>query len=185
MYYSFLIPPTLHIITPSQDENAQFCPSMLSSHSIHSYIVLQVEHPNTDHTVYRVSTAAKQEVANFEPPIPNPAVFQKGTEFRDWLLMKALNAEFNSHNTSTFLKVAVSDLVIVCVCRGKLHPVLFSQNQTREQLFKHLVVELSSTVEEVDHSPPAKHLVSVIKVITDNYINFANYVLSSCYACKT
>ena len=106
------------IVTPShphslQDENTPFCPNMVRSHFIHGYIVVQVEHPNTDHTVYKVSMAAKQEVADFGPPIPDPAVFQKGTEFRDWLLTKALNAEFNCHNASDFKKLAVSD---DCVC---------------------------------------------------------------------
>lgn len=91
-----------------QDGNTPFCPNMIRSHFIHSYIVVQVEHPNTDHTVYKVAVTAKESVPDFGPPLPDPAVFQKGSEFRDWLLTKALNAEFNCHKAPSFKKLAVS-----------------------------------------------------------------------------
>jgi len=81
---------------------------MIRSHFVHAYIVVQVEHPCTDHTVYKVAVAAQDDVPNFDPPLPDPAVFQKGAEFRDWLLMKALNAEFNCHQAPSFKKLAVS-----------------------------------------------------------------------------
>lgn len=81
---------------------------MIRSHFIHSYIVVQVEHPNTDHTVYKVAVAAKDEVPKFGPALPDPAIFQKGSEFRDWLLIKTLNAEFNCHRASSFKKLEVS-----------------------------------------------------------------------------
>lgn len=81
---------------------------MIRSHFVHSYIVVQVEHPNTDHTVYKVAVAAKNQVPDFGPPLPDPAIFQKGVEFRDWLLLKALNAEFNCHQAPSFKKLAVS-----------------------------------------------------------------------------
>lgn len=81
---------------------------MIRSHFVHSYIVVQVEHPNTDHTVYKVAITAKDEVPTFGPALPDPAIFQKGTEFRDWLLLKALNAEFNCHQAPSFKKLAVS-----------------------------------------------------------------------------
>ena len=70
--------------------------------------MVQVEHPNTDHTVYKVAVTAKESVPDFGPPLPDPAVFQKGSEFRDWLLTKALNAEFNCHMAPSFKKLAVS-----------------------------------------------------------------------------
>ena len=91
-----------------QEENTPFCPSTIRSHFIHSYIVVQVEHPNTDHTVYKVAITAKDEVPNFGPPLPDPAVFQKGTDFRDWLLTKILNAEYKCHMAPSFNKLAVS-----------------------------------------------------------------------------
>jgi RAP1 GTPase activating protein 1 len=81
---------------------------MIRSHFVHAYIIVQVEHPKTDHTVYKVAVGAKDEVPDFGPPLPDPAIFQKGAEFRDWLLMKVLNAEFNCHQASSFKKLAVS-----------------------------------------------------------------------------
>lgn len=87
---------------------------MIRSHFVHAYIVVQVEHPNTDHTVYKVAIGAKDEVPDFGPPLPDPAIFQKGAEFRDWLLMKALNAEFNCHQASSFNKLAVSAERVNC-----------------------------------------------------------------------
>ena len=81
---------------------------MIRSHFVHSYIVVQVEHPNTDHTVYKVAVTAMDEVPDFGPPLPDPAIFQKGAEFRDWLLTKVLNAEFNCHQAPSFKKLAVS-----------------------------------------------------------------------------
>ena len=45
---------TLALPSPRQDENTPFCPNTVRSHFVHSYIIVQVEHPNTDHTVYKV-----------------------------------------------------------------------------------------------------------------------------------
>ena len=61
----------------SQDKNTPFCPKTVRSHFVHCYIVVQVEHPHTDHTVYKVALTAKDEVPDFSPPLPDPAVFQK------------------------------------------------------------------------------------------------------------
>lgn len=44
----------MHFSLCPQDENTPFCPNMVRSHFVHCYIVVQVEHPNTDHTVYKV-----------------------------------------------------------------------------------------------------------------------------------
>ena len=93
---------------------------------------MQVEHPNTDHTVYKVAVGAKDEVPDFSPPIPDPAIFQKGAEFRDWLLMKALNAEFNCHQASSFKKLAVSEFRVEG--GGGLYYVHSSYNMKRARI---------------------------------------------------
>ena len=51
--------------------------------------------------------ACKDQVPEFGPTLCSPAVFRKGPEFRDWLLTKLLNAEFNCHKAPDFLKLAV------------------------------------------------------------------------------
>ncbi len=56
----------------------------------------------------KVAVTAKDDVPQFGPPLPDPAVFQKGPDFREWLLTKILNAEFNCHMAPSFKKLAVS-----------------------------------------------------------------------------
>jgi len=45
------------VVIVFQDENTPFCPNTVRSHFVHSYVVVQVEHPNTDHTVYKVRSS--------------------------------------------------------------------------------------------------------------------------------
>lgn len=51
--------------------------------------------------------ACKDHVPDFSPPLCTPSIFRKGPEFRDWLITKLLNAEFNCHKAPDFLKLAV------------------------------------------------------------------------------
>eukprot|EP00731_Ephydatia_muelleri_P011341 Em0006g235a len=110
-----------------QDKNATFCPCIIRSHFIHSYIVVQVEYPNTDHVVYKVAMAAKNDDGQFDPPLLHPTVFQKGSEFREWLLTKLLNAEVSCHRAPDFQKLA-----------------------TRTQLFNQLVDEVTHYRDDID-----------------------------------
>lgn len=55
-----------------------------------------------------MAVAAKEDVPSFSPPLPTPAVFAKGIDFREWLLTKVLNAEAKCHEASAFLKLSVS-----------------------------------------------------------------------------
>ncbi|XP_064384734.1 rap1 GTPase-activating protein 1-like isoform X3 [Halichondria panicea] len=128
------------VVVVFQEENTPFCPSAIRSHFIHSYIAVQVEHPNTDHTVYKVAVTAKDDVPQFGPPLPDPAVFQKGPDFREWLLTKILNAEFNCHMAPSFKKLA---------------------NRTRAQLFLHLVEEIAQTMDDVDYPSLIKGMTSL------------------------
>lgn len=123
------------VVIVFQDKNTPFCPKTVRSHFVHCYIVVQVEHPHTDHTVYKVALTAKDEVPDFSPPLPDPAVFQKGPEFREWLLTKLLNAEFNCHSASDFKRLAT---------------------RTRSQLFLHLVEEIALTLDDPESSSLAK-----------------------------
>lgn len=76
-----------------QDANTPFSPDMITSHFLHAYIVVQAIDPCTDRTRYRVSVTAKEDIPHFLPPLPSPAIFRKGPEFRDFLLDKLINAE--------------------------------------------------------------------------------------------
>ncbi|ESO91442.1 hypothetical protein LOTGIDRAFT_105226, partial [Lottia gigantea] len=93
-----------------QEENTPFVPDMIASHFLHSYIVIQPIDSNTDHTKYKVSVTARNDVPQFGPDLPNPAVFEKGPEFRDFLLTKLINAEMASYHAEQFAKLGVSKI---------------------------------------------------------------------------
>ncbi|XP_072281501.1 rap1 GTPase-activating protein 1 isoform X3 [Pyxicephalus adspersus] len=88
-----------------QDENTPFVPDMIASNFLHAYMVVQVEEPCTPNTVYKVSVTARDDVPFFGPPLPDPAVFQKGAEFQEFLLTKLINAEYACYKAEKFAKL--------------------------------------------------------------------------------
>ncbi|XP_033486560.2 rap1 GTPase-activating protein 2a isoform X2 [Epinephelus lanceolatus] len=88
-----------------QEEPTPFVPDMIASNFLHAYVLVQVENPCTEHTTYKVSVTAREDVPPFGPPLPNPAVFRKGPEFRDFLLTKLINAENACYKSDKFAKL--------------------------------------------------------------------------------
>ncbi|XP_063107112.1 rap1 GTPase-activating protein 2 isoform X3 [Cavia porcellus] len=88
-----------------QEENTPFVPDMIASNFLHAYIVVQVESPGTEIPSYKVSVTAREDVPAFGPPLPNPPVFQKGPEFREFLLTKLTNAENACCKSDKFAKL--------------------------------------------------------------------------------
>ncbi|XP_031429256.1 rap1 GTPase-activating protein 2a isoform X2 [Clupea harengus] len=88
-----------------QEDATPFVPDMIASNFLHAYVLVQVENPCTDHTTYKVSVTAREDVPAFGPPLPNPAVFKKGPEFRDFLLTKLINAENACYKSDKFAKL--------------------------------------------------------------------------------
>ncbi|OCT94254.1 rap1 GTPase-activating protein 2 isoform X1 [Xenopus laevis] len=88
-----------------QEENTPFVPDMIASNFLHAYIVVQVENPDTDITTYKISVTAREDVPSFGPPLPNPPVFQKNSEFREFLLTKLINAEHACCKSDKFAKL--------------------------------------------------------------------------------
>uniref|UniRef100_A0A672I698 Rap-GAP domain-containing protein n=1 Tax=Salarias fasciatus TaxID=181472 RepID=A0A672I698_SALFA len=88
-----------------QEEPTPFVPDMIASNFLHAYVLVQVESPCTEHTTYKVSVTAREDVPPFGPPLPNPAVFKKGPEFRDFLLTKLINAENACYKSDKFAKL--------------------------------------------------------------------------------
>ena len=79
-----------------QESNTPFSPDIIASHFLHAYIVVQPLPPTSPHETepsYRVSVTARSDVPYFGPSLPNPAVFKRGSEFKDFLLTKLINAE--------------------------------------------------------------------------------------------
>ncbi|KAH0511486.1 Rap1 GTPase-activating protein 2 [Microtus ochrogaster] len=88
-----------------QEENTPFVPDMIASNFLHAYIVVQAESPGTETPSYKVSVTAREDVPAFGPPLPSPPVFQKGAEFREFLLTKLTNAENACCKSDKFAKL--------------------------------------------------------------------------------
>uniref|UniRef100_A0A8C5SGE8 RAP1 GTPase activating protein n=1 Tax=Laticauda laticaudata TaxID=8630 RepID=A0A8C5SGE8_LATLA len=88
-----------------QDENTPFVPDMIASNFLHAYVVVQAENACSDKTLYKVSVTARDDVPFFGPPLPNPAVFQKGPDFQAYLLTKLINAEYACYKAEKFAKL--------------------------------------------------------------------------------
>ncbi|XP_013883558.1 rap1 GTPase-activating protein 2 isoform X3 [Austrofundulus limnaeus] len=91
-----------------QEQATPFVPDMIASNFLHAFVLVQVEEPCSDHTCYKVSVTAREDVPPFGPPLPNPAVFQKGPDFRDFLLTKLINAELASYKSERFARLEVN-----------------------------------------------------------------------------
>ncbi|KAM9567945.1 rap1 GTPase-activating protein 1-like isoform 4-T4 [Guaruba guarouba] len=88
-----------------QDESTPFVPDMIASNFLHAYVVVQLTHGATGDTFYKVSVTARDDVPFFGPPLPNPAIFRKSAEFREFLLVKLINAEYSCYRAEKFAKL--------------------------------------------------------------------------------
>ncbi|KAH8244170.1 hypothetical protein KR026_001729 [Drosophila bipectinata] len=88
-----------------QETNTPFSPDMIASHFLHAFIVVQPIEPNTPHARYKVSVTARDDVPFFGPTLPNPAVFRKGQEFKEFILTKLINAENACYKADKFAKL--------------------------------------------------------------------------------
>ncbi|XP_067622688.1 rap1 GTPase-activating protein 1 isoform X2 [Eurosta solidaginis] len=88
-----------------QESNTPFSPDMIASHFLHAFIVVQPLEPNTSNTRYKVSVTARDDVPFFGPTLPNPAVFRKGQDFKEFILTKLINAENACYKADKFAKL--------------------------------------------------------------------------------
>ncbi|XP_049590689.1 rap1 GTPase-activating protein 1 isoform X4 [Syngnathus scovelli] len=88
-----------------QEENTPFVPDMIQSNFLHAYVVVQVEDACTDNVTYKVSVTARDDVPFFGPALPDPAIFRKGPELREFLFIKLINAEYACYKAEKFAKL--------------------------------------------------------------------------------
>ncbi|XP_055302880.1 rap1 GTPase-activating protein 1 isoform X7 [Sitodiplosis mosellana] len=88
-----------------QESNTPFSPDMIASHFLHAFIVIQPLEPNTPNTRYKISVTARDDVPFFGPTLPNPAVFRKGSELKEFLLTKLINAENACYKADKFARL--------------------------------------------------------------------------------
>ncbi|KAM7423086.1 hypothetical protein PAMA_010895 [Pampus argenteus] len=88
-----------------QEENTPFVPDMIQSNFLHAYVVVQAEKACTDNVTYKVSVTARDDVPFFGPALPDPAIFKKGPELREFLFTKLINAEYACYKAEKFAKL--------------------------------------------------------------------------------
>ena len=85
-----------------QEENTPFSPEIIASHFLHAYILVQPVTSDQGEVSYRVSVTARSDVPYFGPSLPNPPVFKRGEEFKEFLLTKLINAENACYKAEKF-----------------------------------------------------------------------------------
>lgn len=110
-----------------QETNTPFGPNMIASHFLHAYIIVQAIDPCTPNTKYRVSVTARSDVPFFGPTLPSSGMFDKGPQFKEFLLTKLINAELACYKAERFAKL---------------------ENRTRSSLLTSLVDDLRSRTNE-------------------------------------
>jgi len=95
-----------------EEDSEQFEPSCVKSNFIQIIIVVRVLRNSwtPDTTYYRVSICKQSDVPNFGPRLPYPPIFKHGSDFKEWLMKKIVNAELaafrgkllKQHMRSTF-----------------------------------------------------------------------------------
>lgn len=60
-----------------------------------------------------MSVTARDDVPWFGPPLPTPAVYLRGVEFKEFLLTKLVNAENAAYKAEKFAKLEVNALVFL------------------------------------------------------------------------
>lgn len=88
-----------------QEENTPFSPAMIASHFLHAFIVVQPLEPNTPNCRYKISVTARDDVPFFGPTLPQPSVFKKGPELKEFLLTKLINAENACYKADKFAQL--------------------------------------------------------------------------------
>ncbi|XP_039437570.1 rap1 GTPase-activating protein 1 isoform X3 [Culex pipiens pallens] len=88
-----------------QEENTPFSPAMIASHFLHAFVVVQPLEPNTPNCRYKISVTARDDVPFFGPTLPQPSVFKKGPELKEFLLTKLINAENACYKADKFAQL--------------------------------------------------------------------------------
>ncbi|XP_013140912.1 PREDICTED: rap1 GTPase-activating protein 1 isoform X2 [Papilio polytes] len=88
-----------------QEKATPFTPDMIASHFLHAFIVVTPLETNGGETRYKVAVTAREDVPFFGPTLPQPSVFRKGREFKEFLLTKLINAENACYKAAKFAQL--------------------------------------------------------------------------------
>ncbi|KAM3965730.1 rap GTPase activating protein 1 [Aphomia sociella] len=88
-----------------QEKATPFTPDMIASHFLHAFIVVTPMETAGGETRYKVAVTARGDVPFFSPTLPQPPIFRKGREFKEFLLTKLINAENACYKADKFAKL--------------------------------------------------------------------------------
>ncbi|XP_052756915.1 rap1 GTPase-activating protein 1 isoform X2 [Galleria mellonella] len=88
-----------------QEKATPFTPDMIASHFLHAFIVVTPMETAGGETRYKVAVTARGDVPFFSPTLPQPPVFRKGREFKEFLLTKLINAENACYKAEKFAQL--------------------------------------------------------------------------------
>ena len=89
------------------EQDAQFDPGSVKSSFTHIFIIVQKTRNPVIKTLYgyMVSVARHQDVPVFGPTVPNPSVFVRPEELREFLLAKMINGENAAYKAPIFSRL--------------------------------------------------------------------------------
>ncbi|CAB3234010.1 unnamed protein product [Arctia plantaginis] len=88
-----------------QEKATPFTPNMIASHFLHTFIVVTHLENVGGETRYKVAVTARDDVPFFGPTLPQPSIFRKGREFKEFLLTKLINAENACYKADKFAQL--------------------------------------------------------------------------------
>lgn len=88
-----------------QEKATPFAPDMIASHFLHAFIVVTHLETAGGETRYKVAVTARDDVPFFGPTLPQPSIFRKGREFKEFLLTKLINAENACYKADKFAQL--------------------------------------------------------------------------------
>ncbi|XP_047032158.1 rap1 GTPase-activating protein 1 isoform X8 [Helicoverpa zea] len=88
-----------------QEKATPFTPDMIASHFLHAFIVVTHLESAGGETRYKVAVTARDDVPFFGPTLPQPSIFRKGREFKEFLLTKLINAENACYKAEKFAQL--------------------------------------------------------------------------------
>ncbi|XP_053611065.1 rap1 GTPase-activating protein 1 isoform X4 [Plodia interpunctella] len=88
-----------------QEKPTPFTPDMIASHFLHAFIVVTPVEAAGGETRYKVAVTARVDVPFFGPTLPQPPIFRKGREFKEFLLTKLINAENACYKAEKFAQL--------------------------------------------------------------------------------
>lgn len=88
-----------------QEKITPFTPDMIASHFLHAFIVVTHLESVGGETRYKVAVTARDDVPFFGPTLPQPSIFRKGNEFKEFLLTKLINAENACYKAQKFAEL--------------------------------------------------------------------------------